>query len=58
MKDAEIKKWLDNILEAWEDFKEVEKETSPDRIVEEICKLYTKKNLAQALLILKPLQKP
>jgi len=58
MKHAEIKKWLDNILEAWEDFKEIEKETSPDEIVEEICRLYTKKNLAQALLILKPLVKP
>ena len=58
MKDAEIKKWLGNILEAWEDFKEVEKEASPNKIVEEICKLYTKKNLAQALLILKPLVKP
>lgn len=58
MKDAEIKKWLDNILEAWEDFKEIEKEASPDKIVEQICKLYTKKKLAQALLILKPLEKP
>jgi hypothetical protein len=58
MKDAEIKKWLDNILETWEDFKEIEKEASPDKIVEEICRLYTKKNLAQALLILKPLIKP
>jgi len=58
MKDAEIKKWLDNILEAWEDFKEIEKETAPDKIVEQICKLYAKKKLAQALLILKPLEKP
>ena len=58
MKHAEIKKWLDNILEAWKDFKEIEKEAAPDEIVEEICRLYTKKNLAQALLILKPLVEP
>lgn len=57
MKDTEIKKWLDDILEAWGDFKEVEKEAALDKMVEEICKLYTKKNLAQALLILKTLEK-
>ena len=57
MKDAEIKKWLDNILEAWEDFKAIEGEAALDKIVEEICRLYTKKSLAQALLILRPLVK-
>jgi len=58
VREAEIRKWLENILEAWEDFKELEKETDPDRMVEEICELYTKKDLARALLILKPLEKP
>jgi len=56
--ETEIKKWLENILEAWEDFKELEKETNPDKLVQEICGLYTKKDLARALLILKPLEKP
>jgi len=58
MKELEIKKWLESILEAWEDFKELEKETNPDKLVQEICRLYKKKDLARALLILKPLKKP
>jgi len=57
VKELEIKKWLGSILEAWEDFKELEKETNPDKLVQEICGLYTKKDLARALLILKPLEK-
>ena len=58
MKESEIEKWLESILEAWEDFKELEKERNPDKMVQKICGLYTKKQLAQALLILKPLEKP
>jgi len=57
MRESEIKKWLGSILEAWEDFKELEKETNPDKLVQEICGLYTKNDLARALLILKPLEK-
>lgn len=58
MRESKIKKWLESILEAWEDFKELEKETNPDKLVKEICGLYTKEDLARALLILKPLEKP
>jgi hypothetical protein len=58
VREAEIKRWLKSILEAWEDFKELEKETNPDEMVQEICRLYTKEDLARALLILKPLEKP
>lgn len=58
MRESEIKNWLESILEAWEDFKELEKETNPDEVVQIICRLYTKKDLARALLILKPLEKP
>ena len=52
-----IKEWLDNILESWKDYKELEA-GEPDEIVEQICKLYSKSDLARALLILKPLEKP
>jgi len=58
VRESDIKKWLESILEAWEDFKELEKETNPDKLVQEICGLYAKKDLARALLILKPLEKP
>lgn len=58
MSESEIKKWLESILEAWEDFKELEREMNLDKLVQEICGLYTKKDLARALLILKTLEKP
>ena len=58
MREAMIKKWLDNILEAWEDYKELEVEEKLDNTVKRICKLYSKSELARALLILKPLEKP
>jgi len=57
LREAEIKKWVESILEAWEDFKELEKETNPEKLVQEMCRVYTKEDLARALLILKPLEK-
>ena len=58
MGEAAIKKWLGGILEAWEDYKELEAEEKPNETVKRICKLYSKSELARALLILKPLEKP
>jgi len=58
MREAAIKKWLDNILGAWEDYKELEAEGKPNETIKQICKLYSKSELAKALLILKPLEKP
>jgi len=57
MREATIKKWLNNILEAWKDYKELETEEKPNETVKLICKLYSKSDLARALLILKPLEK-
>ncbi len=58
MREATIKKWLDNILEAWKDYEELEAEERPNETVKQICKLYSKGELARALLILKPIEKP
>jgi len=59
MVKPDVKAWLNDVLKAWEDFRELEKTfVDPDGLVDRICKLYTKRDLARALLILQPLTEP